>query len=65
MRKAVETSPIPINLEDSDIKSLSVTISMGLAEFTPEETGEELFERADKALYNAKESGRNRVCIDK
>ena len=65
LRKAVETSPIPINLEDSDIKSLSVTISMGLAEFTPEETGEELFERADKALYNAKESGRNRVCIDK
>ena len=64
LRKAVEASPIPINIDDSDIKSIGVTISMGLAEFTPEETGEELFERADKALYNAKESGRNRVCIE-
>jgi len=64
LRKAVETSPIPINIEDSDVKSINVTISMGLAEFTPKETGEELFERADKALYSAKESGRNRVCIE-
>ena len=64
LRKAVEDSPIPINIDDSDIKSINVTISMGLAEFTAKETGEELFERADKALYNAKESGRNRVCLE-
>ena len=36
---------------------------MGIAEFNPTETGEELFARADKALYDAKERGRNRVCI--
>ncbi len=65
LRKAVESSPIPINDENSDIKSISVTISMGLAEFNNKETGEELFERADKALYEAKESGRNRVCLNK
>ena len=59
LRKAVEETPIPI-----DKKNINVTISMGLAEFNPEETGEELFKRADKALYNAKESGRNRVCIN-
>jgi PleD family two-component response regulator len=35
---------------------------MGLAEFNDAESGEELFERADKALYKAKESGRNIVC---
>ena len=64
LRKAVETSPIPINDENSDVKSIHVTISMGLAEFNNKETGEELFERADKALYEAKESGRNRVCIN-
>ena len=59
LRKAVEATPVTI-----DKKTINVTISMGLAEFNTEETGEELFERADKALYAAKENGRNRVCID-
>lgn len=59
LRKAVETTPIPI-----DKKNINVTISMGLAEFNVNETGEELFKRADSALYEAKEGGRNRVCVD-
>ena len=59
LRKAVETTPIAI-----DKKNINVTISMGLAEFSPQETGEDLFKRADSALYEAKESGRNRVCVD-
>lgn len=59
LRKAVEATPVTI-----DKKTINVTISMGLAEFNTEETGEELFERADKALYAAKENGRNRVCIN-
>ena len=59
LRKAVETTLIPI-----DKKNINVTISMGLAEFSPQETGEDLFKRADSALYEAKESGRNRVCVD-
>jgi len=62
LRKAVESTPIDINDEGADVKSISVTISMGLAEFNDAESGEELFERADKALYKAKESGRNMVC---
>ena len=60
LRKAVENASIPI-----DKKNINVTISMGLAEFEPTLTGEELFKNADKALYEAKESGRNRVCINK
>lgn len=64
LRKAVESTPIEINDESTEVKSINVTISMGLAEFNKKETGEELFARADKALYDAKESGRNKVCIN-
>ena len=60
LRKAVEETPIFV-----DKKNINVTISMGLAEFGQEENGEELFKRADSALYEAKESARNRVCISK
>lgn len=65
LRKSVESNPIEIDVEDVDIKSINVTISMGLAEFNTKESGEELFERADKALYEAKSTGRNRVCLNK
>lgn len=43
----------------------NVTISIGVAAYAPEtDTGVEAFiEKADKALYAAKERGRNRVCV--
>jgi diguanylate cyclase (GGDEF)-like protein len=63
LRNAVENSPLPINDENADTKTINVTISMGLAEFIYDETGEELFERADNALYEAKKSCRNKVCV--
>lgn len=61
LRKAVESTPIVVNIEDKEPKTIRVTISMGLAEYNQTETGEVLFERADKALYEAKTNGRNQV----
>ncbi len=40
---------------------LRITISLGLAQGTPGEKGDALFERADQALLLAKRAGRNRV----
>lgn len=40
---------------------LSITVSMGVAECKTHETEDSVFERADVALYQAKESGRNSV----
>lgn len=45
-------------------ESLGVTISIGAAAYQMEEKPEGLIERADKALYRAKEGGRNRVEVD-
>lgn len=42
-------------------KTVSVTISMGLAERQAGQRPEEVLKQADKALYKAKKKGRNRV----
>jgi diguanylate cyclase (GGDEF)-like protein len=41
--------------------TISVTISIGITQFQKEDNLEQLLTRVDKALYNAKESGRNKV----
>lgn len=40
----------------------STTISLGVVEYTNERDKEELIAKADKALYKAKQEGKNRVC---
>jgi len=42
---------------------LKVTVSAGVALCQPGETAEQLLDRADQALYNAKREGRNRVHV--
>ncbi|MGB0203657.1 MAG: GGDEF domain-containing protein [Neptuniibacter sp.] len=41
----------------------SITASFGVSQLVPGETPEKLIERTDQALYQAKESGRNRVIV--
>ena len=41
----------------------STTLSLGVAEYSNEKTKNELVEKADKALYHSKETGKNRVTI--
>ncbi|MCP9337440.1 GGDEF domain-containing protein [Stutzerimonas xanthomarina] len=43
---------------------IQVTLSGGLASFAAADRGEQVFERADRALYRAKDSGRNRIEAD-
>jgi diguanylate cyclase len=48
----------------SVIKGQRLSVSIGIAEMNKEDSFNTLFERADKALYKAKNSGRNRIQID-
>jgi diguanylate cyclase (GGDEF)-like protein len=61
VRQAIEREPV--KYEDSQIR---VTGSFGIAVFDPDtETGHlHMLVRADKALYQAKRKGKNRVEID-
>ncbi len=44
---------------------ISVTVSLGIASCTADDTIESLMSRADRALYRAKNQGRNQVCLEK
>ena len=48
-------------LADRRIAGLQITASFGVAEYVPGETLSQVVQRADEALYRAKEEGRNRV----
>lgn len=42
----------------------SFTVSVGVAQYSPEyKTSSQFFEKADAALYKAKKTGKNKVCI--
>jgi len=60
VRSAIEAARI-----DWDGQRVSVTISVGVAQFAPERdvSPHSLIERSDEALYRSKQSGRNRVSI--
>lgn len=64
LRLAVENKQIEIKPEkNTPPKNISVTISIGLAELDIKDMAEDLYMKADSALYKAKENGRNRVVV--
>ena len=52
-------SDTPINIDENT--NITITASFGAAELNKDETIEKTIERADEALYRAKEAGRNRI----
>ena len=63
LRRAVENTKIDISKvnTDTDEKIIGVTISLGISEYKTGDNEKTLLQKADKALYKAKESGRNRA----
>lgn len=64
LRVAVENSKLDVKSEKTQQNEhISVTISVGLAQLDVRDMPEDLYMKADKALYDAKENGRNRVVV--
>ena len=63
LRKAVANKVIDITKANPDaaVKNIKVTISLGVYKYSGKD--DELLKNADKALYEAKEKGRNQVII--
>lgn len=60
---AVKAENIRAEIEKSQPHDLLVTASIGAAALNKNDGFESLFDKADKAVYEAKDSGRNRVVI--
>lgn len=58
IRQTVESHPFNFNGQP-----IKVTISIGVSEKKENDTWENLYNRADKALYSSKQAGRNRVTV--
>jgi diguanylate cyclase (GGDEF)-like protein len=59
IRQHVERQPYAYNGH-----RLQLTVSIGLTTLQPDDTLHTLLSRADHAMYRAKQSGRNRICVE-
>jgi len=61
VRKAIEASAFPILAGQ---QAIPITVSIGLADRGKDVQAEQIFKRADRALYRSKQEGRNRVSAE-
>ena len=60
LRKVIKN--IPFKFREKEIE---ITISLGATQFKKGDTPLKTFDRADDALYEAKKTGRDRLCMSK
>ncbi|MDY0189761.1 MAG: diguanylate cyclase [Desulfuromonas sp.] len=59
IRIAVAQTPLPMSAEGAEISSLTITISVGVTAALDDDNSATLLKRADFAVYQAKDDGRN------
>lgn len=66
LRQTVENKVIDISkvAPESEQKNIKITLSLGIYEIKENDSEDDLMKKADKALYQAKNTGRNKVVIN-